>query len=78
MYNKVASELGIDIAALANKEFSLDEKLPWDDINYGVDKSWLKAEYNKAKEENTSVPCEVKCNNCGVCKNLATHKVLDN
>ena len=78
MYNKVADKLGIDIAALASKEFSLDEKLPWDDINYGVDKSWLKAEYNKAKEENTSIPCEIKCNNCGVCKNLATHKVLDN
>ena len=77
LYYNIAKELSIDIETLASKEFLEDEILPWDKISYGVDKKWLLDEYKKAKNATTTIPCEVKCNNCGVCKNLKTHKVLD-
>ena len=76
LYEKIAGKLNIDIEKEASREFDVDDKLPWDDINYGVDKSWLYAEYEKAKKAVSTVPCEVKCNNCGVCRNLKTRKVL--
>ena len=33
-------------------------------------------EYKKAQEAISTIPCEVKCNNCGVCSNLKTKKIL--
>lgn len=68
-----AKELGIDLAGLAQKHYSTDEVLPWDFINIGVDKEWFVQEYN---DSNAKPTCEKGCVNCGVCKNLKTHKVL--
>ena len=76
LYSEISQKLGINIEKLASKEFAEDGVLPWEDISYGVDKSWLLNEYNKAKSAISTIPCEVKCNNCGVCKNLKTRKVL--
>lgn len=76
LYSKIAQKLNIDIEQTATKEFLPDEELPWDMITYGVNKSWLLNEYNKARSAIATIPCEVKCNNCGVCANFKTHKVL--
>lgn len=76
LYGNIAQKLNIDIEKEVSKEFSKDDTLPWDNISYGVDKSWLLAEYNKAKEAVSTIPCEVKCNDCGVCRNLKTRKML--
>lgn len=76
LYRKISEELNMDIEKLASKEYSKNDELPWDKISYGVDKSWLLNEYKKAKNAISTIPCEVKCNNCGVCKNLKTKKVL--
>ncbi len=77
LYQKVATKLNLDIEQLATKEFLEKETLPWDKISYGVNKDWLLGEYKKAKDAISTIPCEVKCNNCGVCANLKTKKVLD-
>ena len=77
LYKKISKELNIDIESEASKEFSINEKLPWDKRSYGVDKKWLQAEYLKAKDAIATIPCEVKCNNCGACKNLNSKKMLD-
>ena len=76
LYYEVEKILNFDIEALATKEYDNDFKLPWDNINYGVDKSWLWSEYEKARNAVSTVPCEVRCNDCGVCRNLKTSKVL--
>ncbi len=76
LYDKIAKKLDIDIEKEASKEFLIQDNLPWDNINYGINKSWLIREYNKAKSAVTTVPCEVRCSNCGVCINLKTKKVL--
>ena len=73
VWAETAKELEIDLAALAQKHYSTDEVLPWNFINIGVDKEWFIQEYN---DSNAKPTCEKGCVNCGVCKNLKTHKVL--
>lgn len=76
IYEKISEELNINIFKEASKEIDINETLPWENISYGVDKSFLISEYNKAKEAISNVPCEKKCTNCGVCKNLKTRKII--
>ncbi|MBQ8847678.1 MAG: TIGR03960 family B12-binding radical SAM protein [Candidatus Gastranaerophilales bacterium] len=76
LYSKIADKLGINIEKTASREYLDDEILPWDNIHYGVNKTWLLDEYKKAQSAISTIPCEVKCNNCGVCSNLKTRKVI--
>lgn len=79
IWQETALEKGINLCELAEKKYNLDEELPWDFINTGVNKSWLAQEYTKAFQigtENFQPSCEQKCVNCGVCKNLKTKKVI--
>lgn len=83
IWHETAKELGIDLAELAKHQYSTDEELAWDFIDTGIDKSWLVNEYNLAitpcpdTTQPSVVPtCEKQCVNCGVCKNLKTHKVI--
>ena len=78
IWQDTAEECGFSISELAQKQFCLDEVLPWDFINTGLDKNWLKSEYNEAfnqtDEFNMQPSCEHKCVNCGVCPSLKTKK----
>ena len=78
---ETAKELGIDLNALAQKQFSLDEVLPWDFIDTGINKEWFVEEYKKAFAVNENSPhivptCQQQCVNCGVCTNFKVHKVM--
>ena len=51
------------------RERPLDELFPWDFIDHGIRKSFLKKEYKRALEGKTSPPCPMEpCHICGVCK----------
>jgi radical SAM family uncharacterized protein len=51
------------------RERSLDELLPWDFIDHGISKSFLKTEYKRALQGKSSPPCPMEsCSICGVCK----------
>ena len=80
VWKETAEECGLSLEKLAMKEYDLDEKLPWEFIDTGVSKEWLKNEYrlafNQPSELNLQPTCENKCVNCGVCTNLHTKKVL--
>ncbi len=80
IWSDTAKELGISLKDLACREYNTEEELPWEIIDTGLDKTWLKNEYIAALSDFESpniVPtCEQKCVNCGVCKNLKTHKVM--
>lgn len=58
------------------KEYSIEEELPWDIINSGVEKSFLIKEYNKSTKNQLTMRCSIKCSNCGVCKNLNLSKTI--
>jgi len=50
------------------REKILDETLPWDNINLGITKPYLKKEYTKALNYETTDICDDPCShNCGVC-----------
>lgn len=72
-----AQKCGIDIDKEAEKSYSLDETLPWDIIDIGINKDWLQEQYNNALNSKNIIPCEFNCSDCGVCRNLKTHKVID-
>lgn len=80
VWAETAKECGLDLAQLAMKEYSLDDNLPWDFINVGINKEWLKDEYKQAFSQecefNHQPTCENKCVSCGVCPNLKTKKVM--
>ena len=51
------------------RERSLEELFPWDFIDHGIKKSFLKQEYQRALQGKTSPPCPMEsCSICGVCK----------
>jgi len=51
------------------RERSMGENLPWDFIDHGIKKSFLKQEYRKALEGKSTDLCKTDtCNVCGVCR----------
>jgi len=48
------------------RERSYDEVLPWDIVDCGVSKAFLKREMEKAKQAITTDDCRIRCNGCGV------------
>lgn len=72
-----AKECGIDFNDDVQKEYDVNESLPWDVIDVGIDKSWFVKQYENALNGISITPCEFGCVNCGVCKNLKTHKTVD-
>lgn len=53
-----------DFYALREKE--LDEVLPWDFIDIGIDKEFLIGELKKAQGEELTEDCRLGCTNCGI------------
>ena len=64
----IFDECGIDPAFYANRRRSFDEILPWDHIDYGVTKAFLKKECRKAYENTTTPHCRLQCSGCGAAK----------
>jgi len=60
------SEMNPDFFVLRSR--GLDEVLPWDFIDHGIRKEYLKKEYALALKEKDSDICDVgNCDRCGVC-----------
>ncbi|MBU1170402.1 MAG: radical SAM protein [Proteobacteria bacterium] len=61
-------ESALDPATYIHRERGKDELFPWDFIDHGISKSFLRKEYELALSAKTSPPCPmVNCNRCGVC-----------
>lgn len=56
---------GVDIAFYNLRERSLDEILPWDFINIGVTKNFLKREWENALAGKVTPNCRMQCAGCG-------------
>nr|WP_300837393.1 TIGR03960 family B12-binding radical SAM protein [uncultured Acetatifactor sp.] len=61
-------EYGLAVHFYTHRERPLDEILPWDFIDCGVTKEFLKREWEKAKREETSENCKQKCQGCGAAR----------
>ncbi len=61
-------DCGIDPAFYANRRRSYDEILPWDHLDYGVSKAFLRREHEKSLCAETTPHCRQKCAGCGANK----------
>lgn len=76
IWYEAIEEAGIDVESILYRDYSLEEKLPWDMISLGVSKLYLKNEWLKAKESLLTHICEESCTlPCGVCSSV--HEVHD-
>lgn len=58
-------ECGVSIEFYNQRERDLDEILPWDFIDCGVSKAFLKREWQHALEGKTTPNCKMQCGGCG-------------
>jgi MoaA/NifB/PqqE/SkfB family radical SAM enzyme len=67
-WKAAARGLGMDLEQLASRRRGFDEVLPWDFIDIGVRKEYLRTEYERSLEGRFTPPCRVgSCRTCGVC-----------
>ena len=64
-WQKAFSECGLDPYFYASRERSLDELLPWSHIDTGVEISFLKREYERARKGQVTLSC--RSGACAVC-----------
>ncbi len=57
---------GVDIEFYNLRTRDLDEILPWDFIDIGVSKAFLKREWKNAMEGKVTPNCRVQCSGCGM------------
>ena len=65
VWMQVFEEKGISLQFYNYRERSVDEILPWDHIDIGVTKAYMKREWEKAKRGETTPNCREKCSGCG-------------
>lgn len=58
-------ECNVSIDFYTTRERSLDEIFPWDFLDCGVTKEFLKREWLKAMDETVSPNCRAQCQGCG-------------
>ncbi len=56
---------GVDIGFYTLRERSLDEMLPWDFIDIGVKKEFMKKEWERAMRAEVTPNCRMQCSGCG-------------
>ncbi len=62
------AECGLTPEFYTSRQRSLDEIFPWDFIDAGVTKEFLKREWCKAQAETISENCKLKCQGCGAAR----------
>lgn len=66
IWEETMAECGLTTEFYSHRERGLDEIFPWDFIDCGVTKEFLKREWLKAQSEQISENCRVRCQGCGV------------
>jgi len=63
-------DAGLDMEFYAHRERDLNEILPWDTVSCGVDKKYLKKEYERSLNAQTTRDCRNGCTGCGMNKHI--------
>ena len=66
LWMQAFADCGVDPAFYANRQRGLDELLPWDFIDAGVTKRYLRLEWERALAGKTTKDCRQGCNGCGL------------
>jgi radical SAM family uncharacterized protein len=74
-WKMAAKTHNMDMDFFVRRRRSFEEILPWDFIDIGVRKEYLKNEYERALKGIYTPPCNVgSCKTCGVCGSLTTDR----
>ena len=65
---KAFENTGIDMAFYNERERKMDELFPWDFIDIGVTKDFLKQEWERAMKGEVTSNCREQCSGCGAAK----------
>ena len=68
LWKEAFRETGVSLEFYTMRERSTDEILPWDFIDAGVSKDFLKREWKNAREEKVTPNCRQQCSGCGAKK----------
>ena len=61
---QVFADCGLSEQEYAQREYSLEEPLPWDFVDMLVTKAYLRREYKRALSGETTPDCRENCNGC--------------
>lgn len=76
-WEEAASELGLDLRAIAQTPYELGVHLPWEHVSPGVSRGFLEREYRRSLEGVTTPDCtRDSCSGCGICPALHVHNDL--
>ncbi|WP_338824954.1 hypothetical protein MHOCP_05180 [Moorella humiferrea] len=77
LWEEAFRETGIDPAFYAYRPRRDDEVFPWDHLDFGVSKAFLKKERRRAREGRVTADCRSgRCSGCGVCPGLGVDLIL--
>ena len=65
-WEKAFEDCGVDPDFYAARTRTFDEYEPWDVVEYGVTKRFLRREFEKALEGQTTANCREHCSGCGI------------
>lgn len=67
-WQEAFQQVGLDPAFYANRRYDYAEVLPWDHLNPGVNKDFLRKEMRLAQNGQQTLDCrQSKCVGCGIC-----------
>ncbi len=66
LWMQAFSECGIDPEFYAYRRRETEEVLPWDHIDVGITKKYLRSEYKKALKGELTRDCRTVCTGCGI------------
>ncbi len=67
-WQEAYKKAGIDPGFYANRERDVDEVMPWDVLDYGIDREFLRREFDRAKRAEVTPNCKQQCASCGIVK----------
>ena len=69
-WTRALEKNGLSLDFYTSRARSTDEIFPWDHLDYGITKRFLKKEYERAMSGETTPACTEKCSACGVARML--------
>lgn len=76
-WRDAAASTGVDVEAIAQRQFGLDEVLPWQHISSGVTLRFLREDRRRAKHGKTLPDCTFDiCTGCGLCPDMHVYATI--